>query len=109
MVPAKQARRHDPGHTPFPRRFMSKDVAGVLAYKMVEPIPLRIGDHMDDGRFLWAVSRNGLQRVYGSESTPNGKGQRLGTHNADPQAGEASRPDAHRDRLDLRRGQLQPP
>jgi ABC-type Fe3+ transport system substrate-binding protein len=27
------------------KRFMSKDVTGALAYKMVEPIPLRIGDH----------------------------------------------------------------
>jgi ABC-type Fe3+ transport system substrate-binding protein len=27
------------------KRFMSKDVAGALGYKMVEPIPLRIGDH----------------------------------------------------------------
>ena len=26
------------------KRFMSKDVAGVLSYKMVEPIPIRIGD-----------------------------------------------------------------
>lgn len=27
------------------KRFMSKDVAGALGYKMVEPIPVRIGDH----------------------------------------------------------------
>ena len=27
------------------KRFMSKDIAGVLGYKMVEPIPIRIGDH----------------------------------------------------------------
>ena len=27
------------------KRFMSKDVAGALGYKMVEPIPIRIGDH----------------------------------------------------------------
>ena len=27
------------------KRFMSKDVAGALSYKMVEPIPVRIGDH----------------------------------------------------------------
>jgi ABC-type Fe3+ transport system substrate-binding protein len=27
------------------KRFMSKDAAGALAYKIVEPIPLRIGDH----------------------------------------------------------------
>jgi ABC-type Fe3+ transport system substrate-binding protein len=27
------------------KRFMSKDVGGVLGYKMVEPIPIRIGDH----------------------------------------------------------------
>jgi len=26
-------------------RFMSRDVAGALGYKMVEPIPVRIGDH----------------------------------------------------------------
>ena len=27
------------------KRFMGKDVAGALGYKMVEPIPVRIGDH----------------------------------------------------------------
>ena len=27
------------------KRFMSKDLTGALGYKMVEPIPLRIGDH----------------------------------------------------------------
>jgi len=27
------------------KRFMSKDVTGALGYKMVEPIPVRIGDH----------------------------------------------------------------
>lgn len=27
------------------KRFMSKDVTGALGYKMVEPIPIRIGDH----------------------------------------------------------------
>jgi len=27
------------------KRFISKDVAGALSYKMVEPIPVRIGDH----------------------------------------------------------------
>jgi ABC-type Fe3+ transport system substrate-binding protein len=27
------------------KRFMSKDVAGALGYQMVEPIPIRIGDH----------------------------------------------------------------
>ncbi len=27
------------------KRFMSKDVTGALRYKMVEPIPVRIGDH----------------------------------------------------------------
>ncbi len=27
------------------KRFMSKDLAGALDYKMVEPIPVRIGDH----------------------------------------------------------------
>jgi ABC-type Fe3+ transport system substrate-binding protein len=26
------------------KSFMSKDVAGVLSYKMVEPVPIRIGD-----------------------------------------------------------------
>jgi ABC-type Fe3+ transport system substrate-binding protein len=27
------------------KRFMSKDVTGALRYKIVEPIPIRIGDH----------------------------------------------------------------
>ena len=57
---------------------------------------LRVGDHMHRGHAGGTVCRDRFQSIDGREAAAGRVSQRLGTHDADPETGEASRPDAHR-------------